>query len=60
MVLLDDIAVLHVVQLTLHVFDVLIDLLHTPAVPHDLVLVDLGGDTKAQHSHIRQSVSILP
>lgn len=44
--LIYDITTFQVVQLVLYVVDVLIDLLHPPAVPHDLILVDLGGDAK--------------
>lgn len=41
------ITAFQVVQLTLHVVDVLIDLLHSLAVPHDLILVNLGNKSKA-------------
>lgn len=44
--LIYDIAAFKVVQLVLHVVDVLVDLLHSPAVPHDLILVNLRGEPK--------------
>lgn len=40
-----DVTAFHVVQFTLHVVDVLIDLLHSLAVPGDLILVDLRDKT---------------
>lgn len=39
--LVQEVPVLQAVQLALHVVDVLVDLLHTLAVPHDLILVNL-------------------
>lgn len=44
--LIHDIAAFKVVQLVLHVVNVLVDLLHSPAVPHDLILVNLRGEPK--------------
>lgn len=48
MPLIYKIAAFQVVQFILHVVDVLIDLLHSLAVPHDLILVNLRGETRAQ------------
>lgn len=42
--LVDDVRVLQVVQLALHVVDVLIDLPHALTVPADLVLANLRGN----------------
>lgn len=46
--LIYNVAAIQVVQFILHVVDILIDLLHSLAVPYDLILVNLGGEIKAQ------------
>lgn len=58
--LVDDVRVLQVVQLALHVVDVLIDLPHALTVPADLVLVNLRGETKAQCPRVRKPVHTFP
>lgn len=41
-----NVTTFQVVQFTLHVVDVLIDLLHSLTVPHDLLSVNLGNGRK--------------
>lgn len=51
--LIYDVTALQAVQFVLHVVDVLTDLLHSPAVPHHLILVDLKGEGEARGREVR-------